>query len=332
MVKPRFGSWAASVRPLLGGVLASVCAAATAMTACGGTEKGASPCVSVCDCVASAFTADDRQPCLEQCNASVQESPADPVTRCVTDLDAAGYGQCQSSCVAFAPPARSLGDCLGFRKTDGCTSDGLRQPSEDQSCFAIIASGVSGYCECADGRVPINCGHLEGDCENACATSRFGTLLGAGGAGGGGAGGATGTGGSGGSSSGGTGAGGVASDPCAQSWAPTGYGYICGSNLGLSGTEATTLYLCNGTTTYGTAVCPQGCSAGPVGNPNYCYGSDPCVNAPADGQYCGGNLATPSASPSTYYSCANHVTVATIYCTYGCTAAAPGVGDVCVQQ
>ena len=40
---------------------------------------------------------------------------------------------------------------MSWRQTGGCDPDGPRESDRDKSCFDIVPSGASGYCECGGG-------------------------------------------------------------------------------------------------------------------------------------------------------------------------------------
>lgn len=312
-------------------LLAFSCLGAAGMWvgACSTSSDTPSPCATVCSCVSSISGASAQQSCLSQCQASAASKPSDPITQCVKDLTAAGFTQCLSKCAAFAPSTKSLGNCIAFRQTarDPCTADGPREPQNDKSCFETIPSGTPGYCECELGHVPVDCGHLEGMCADACKQGFFGTLP-------------SGTGGApndagadaygGGSGSDAAGDRGPllsdGGDPCMAYYDVVGRGYACGANLGA---DPNRLYLCNTGTTEGFVTCPAGCAAAPAGQPNYCYGTDPCVNSPFDGPRCGSNLGSPYADPKTLYDCNTQATAGFSVCANGCFVSGSAVADYC---
>jgi len=43
--------------------------------------------------------------------------------------------------------------CVSWRQTGGCSSDGAREPAQDKSCDDEIHPRMSGYCECGGGRI-----------------------------------------------------------------------------------------------------------------------------------------------------------------------------------
>lgn len=274
-----------------------------------------------------------------------------------------------TSCLT-APDGRPLGGaCVGWRDTQECSSTGPRDPANDQDCSTPIDSTHSGYCDCGGSTIDMNCGHSTFTCAELCAASSgTGGSYGGGGAPstggetatggtyGGGTGGFAGTGGfvttggTGGLTTGGTGGfvstggtggttggtggttggtGGTLSNPCIYFPYTTGYGYSCGANLSPQA-DPRRLYLCNGTTTTGSVLCPSGCYAAPAGQADYCYGTsaNPCVNSPYNGDACGANLA-PYANQSTLYTCSGQQTVGSIVCVYGCHASPPGSADYC---
>jgi hypothetical protein len=126
------------------------------------------------------------------------------------------------------------------------------------------------------------------------------------------------------------GASGGGADPCTAIGQAQGtWGYYCGANLTLSA-DAARLYLCFGGLTSASVVCPSGCHAAPPGQPDYCIGSDPCVNSPFDGDVCGANLSTPDADANTLYNCQNGQTVSMTVCSAGCHPSPPGQADYCL--
>jgi hypothetical protein len=124
------------------------------------------------------------------------------------------------------------------------------------------------------------------------------------------------------------GSGGYISNPCIYFPYTTSYGYACGANLSTQA-DPSRLYLCNGTTTTGSVHCPSGCYAAPVGQADYCYGTDPCINNPFDGEACGANLA-PYANQKLLYNCSGQRTIGSKDCgVNGCHASPPGQADYC---
>ena len=62
-------------------------------------------------------------------------------------------------------------NCVKWRQTGQCKSDGPREPNNDKECVSVIADGWSGYCECADGRKALEKGcddHVYATCNQAC--------------------------------------------------------------------------------------------------------------------------------------------------------------------
>ena len=117
-------------------------------------------------------------------------------------------------------------------------------------------------------------------------------------------------------------------NPCINFPFATGYGYACGVNIG---GDPARLYLCDGQTTFGSVRCPTTCHVGALGEPDYCVGSDPCINNPYNGVACGSNLATPYANQNYLYNCSGQQTVGSVLCLYGCFAAPPGQDDYCMS-
>ena len=74
---------------------------------------------------------------------------------------------------AGQPPPPSLepaGSCLAFRRTGACSPDGPREAFGDLGCLVLVPAGVSGFCECTEGRTwPMGCGHAGFLCVEACA-------------------------------------------------------------------------------------------------------------------------------------------------------------------
>lgn len=64
-----------------------------------------------------------------------------------------------------------LSECIGWRQTAGCDSNGSREPEFDLECDEIVPPGASGYCECSSGKTTANvgCSHVELTCSQACA-------------------------------------------------------------------------------------------------------------------------------------------------------------------
>ena len=61
-------------------------------------------------------------------------------------------------------------DCR-WRRTGNCSSHFDREYKKDKSCNAPIDDGESGFCECADGRIPMTKGCQAGKyktCKEAC--------------------------------------------------------------------------------------------------------------------------------------------------------------------
>ena len=108
-----------------------------------------------------------------------------------------------------------------------------------------------------------------------------------------------------------------------------GWGLFCGANL--TNANPSQLYLCDDGTTFGSVVCPSGCHAAAVGEPDYCLGDDPCVSGVTGGEICGRNLS-PNAEPRTLYTCENQQTVGTMFCDVDCIPQRPGTADVCLIE
>ena len=51
-----------------------------------------------------------------------------------------------------AEPAASY-ECLGWRQTGDCASDGPREAGKDLACDQPVDGDRSGFCECGNGRV-----------------------------------------------------------------------------------------------------------------------------------------------------------------------------------
>ena len=61
--------------------------------------------------------------------------------------------------------------CVKWRQTKECKSDGPRWPKKDKSCDTPIEVGWSGYCECSDGKIAMEKGCISGryrTCNDAC--------------------------------------------------------------------------------------------------------------------------------------------------------------------
>lgn len=58
-----------------------------------------------------------------------------------------------------------------WKQTGSCDPDGRREPGHDRKCDAVVPSGMSGYCSCADGsRVAAShCNHKSLRCRDKCA-------------------------------------------------------------------------------------------------------------------------------------------------------------------
>lgn len=84
-------------------------------------------------------------------------------------------------------PSNDVGaqECVAWRSTGKCLDNGLREPANDQNCSALIPSGTSGYCECADGyKAKSDCKHEAFRCFDVCFSrtgkeivSRFNTSI-----------------------------------------------------------------------------------------------------------------------------------------------------------
>jgi hypothetical protein len=61
------------------------------------------------------------------------------------------------------------GSCLRWKQTSYCLSTGPREPFNDKDCLTFLDPGWSGYCECGQKVVELNCGHPSLTCAEACA-------------------------------------------------------------------------------------------------------------------------------------------------------------------
>ena len=61
------------------------------------------------------------------------------------------------------------GQCR-WKQTGGCSPDGRREPGHDRRCDAVVPSGASGYCSCADGSrvAESHCNHKSFRCRDKC--------------------------------------------------------------------------------------------------------------------------------------------------------------------
>eukprot|EP00759_Apiculatamorpha_spiralis_P015752 PhF_6_TR22323/c0_g1_i2/m.31599 len=68
----------------------------------------------------------------------------------------------------------SQSKCVGWRQTGRCDPNGQREESYDRNCDALIADGLSGYCECANGRRTrgVTCEHGPFTCNVLCDEQR----------------------------------------------------------------------------------------------------------------------------------------------------------------
>jgi hypothetical protein len=115
-----------------------------------------------------------------------------------------------------------------------------------------------------------------------------------------------------------------APNPCA---ATSGFYNVCGTNSTTG--DPGRLYRCNGGSVSSSVICQNGCHAAPLGQTDYCIGSDPCVSSTiASNVVCGSSLS-PAANAAILYTCHNQATTATTLCANGCLAAAPGQSDAC---
>jgi hypothetical protein len=118
-----------------------------------------------------------------QCSASGPREPQNDKP-CGEDLDPGWSGYCQCgggdvgmncghvviSCdEACVVAATSAGSCIGWKQTSDCSAIGPREPQNDKSCSTTLDSGWSGYCECGQKVVQLDCGHAAITCDQACA-------------------------------------------------------------------------------------------------------------------------------------------------------------------
>ena len=69
------------------------------------------------------------------------------------------------------------GNCVSWRQTGECRSDGPREPQNDKGCFVVIEDGWSGFCECRDGGKANEkaCNsHIHTTCNDACSAREIG--------------------------------------------------------------------------------------------------------------------------------------------------------------
>jgi thiol-disulfide isomerase/thioredoxin len=61
--------------------------------------------------------------------------------------------------------------CVSWRQTGNCDPYGMQEPDSDQDCDTLVASGWSGFCECADGKKVshVDCAHETFTCAFRCA-------------------------------------------------------------------------------------------------------------------------------------------------------------------
>jgi len=91
-----------------------------------------------------------------------------PVNNCLTVCS-----QVTWSAPMIVPAPLPASACVAWRQTGMCRATGPREPSNDKPCGAQIASGWSGFCECASGRVGVDCGHSVSNCQQACAAGAW---------------------------------------------------------------------------------------------------------------------------------------------------------------
>jgi hypothetical protein len=72
---------------------------------------------------------------------------------------------CDEACLVASEPA---GSCIAWRQTTECSGTGPRQPENDQGCGMVLEPGWSGFCECGQQVVQMDCGHSEVTCAQAC--------------------------------------------------------------------------------------------------------------------------------------------------------------------
>ena len=66
--------------------------------------------------------------------------------------------------------SRGDGGCIGWRQTADCDPSGTREPAGDLPCHARVRNGISGFCDCGEGRhvMRVTCEHSAFSCGNAC--------------------------------------------------------------------------------------------------------------------------------------------------------------------
>jgi len=66
--------------------------------------------------------------------------------------------------------ARGAGGCVGFRRTLQCNPSGVRDPTQDKSCEAVVNADESGFCECGGFAqfAAVDCEHRPFTCEVMC--------------------------------------------------------------------------------------------------------------------------------------------------------------------
>ena len=74
---------------------------------------------------------------------------------------------------ALLLPIAADASYCSWRQTAGCDPDGVREPHGDRGCAAVIARGMSGFCECADGSRAgaVTCEHPPFACNSVCGDS-----------------------------------------------------------------------------------------------------------------------------------------------------------------
>jgi hypothetical protein len=77
---------------------------------------------------------------------------------------------CQHASLKSSRRLVPVADCVAFRRTAGCDPEGSREHMGDLNCTDTVPDGVSGYCECTEGRTAahVECAHAGLRCADVC--------------------------------------------------------------------------------------------------------------------------------------------------------------------
>jgi len=74
----------------------------------------------------------------------------------------------------FNCPEAEMPECVGWRQTADCTSDGTREPQNDRGCITKVESEQSGFCDCGNRTLAKDCGSVSwSTCLEACTGERL---------------------------------------------------------------------------------------------------------------------------------------------------------------